>query len=90
MEVTSTVPSSLTSAAACWLVSNAYKNKSLIIILNNHHIFSNMPIEKFSKQLSKPAIIYDFWNHFDKNKLNLPDNIEYISLGAHYKNKNFI
>ena len=48
-----------------------------------------MPIEKFSRKLKIPSIIYDFWNHFDKNKLNLPDNIEYISLGSHYKNKNF-
>ena len=71
-------------------LSDAFKNKDLVIILNDHHVFSNMPIEKFSRKLKIPSIIYDFWNHFDKNKLNLPDNIEYISLGAHYKNKNFI
>ena len=71
-------------------LSDAFKNKDLVIILNDHHVFSNMPIERFSRKLKKPSIIYDFWNHFDKNKLNLPDNIEYISLGAHYKNKNFI
>ncbi len=70
-------------------LSDAFKNKDLVIILNDHHVFSNMPIEKLSRNLKIPSIIYDFWNHFDKNKLNLPDNIEYISLGSHYKNKNF-
>ena len=70
-------------------LSNAYKNKSLIIILNNHSVLSNMPIEKFSKQLKKPAMIYDFCNHFDSNKLKLPKNVEYISLGSHCKNTYF-
>ena len=41
------------------------------------------------KNLNKPAIIYDFWNHFDSNKLKLPQNVEYISLGNHYKSKYF-
>lgn len=71
-------------------LSDAFNNKDLVIILNDHHVFSNMPIEKFSRKLKIPSIIYDFWNHFEKNKLNLPDNIEYISLGNHYKNKNCI
>ncbi len=48
-----------------------------------------MLIEKYSKNLDKPAIIYDFWNHFDSNKLKLPQNVEYISLGNHYKSKYF-
>ena len=68
-------------------LSDAFKNKNIIIILNNHHVFSSMPIEKFSKQLSKPAIIYDFWNHFDSNELKLPKKVDYIALGSHNKNK---
>ena len=44
---------------------------------------------KLSKSLKKPSIIYDFWNHFDANKLKLPDNVEYIALGNHYKNEYF-
>ncbi len=70
-------------------ISKSFLKRSLIIILNNHYIFSKMLIEKYSKNLNKPAIIYDFWNHFDSNKLKLPQNVEYISLGNHYKSKYF-
>ena len=70
-------------------ISDSFKNKNLVIILNNHYVFSKMPIEKLAKKLKKPAIIYDFWNHFDANKIKLPNHVEYICLGSHYKKKNF-
>ena len=70
-------------------LSKSFFKKNLIVILNNHYVFSKMLIEKYSKDLKKPAIIYDFWNHFDSNKLKLPKNVEYISLGNHYKSKYF-
>ena len=68
-------------------LENAFKNKDMVLILNNHHIFSEMPIEKLSKKLTKPAIIYDFWNHFGHKKLKLPNLVKYISLGSHNKIK---
>ena len=68
-------------------LQDSFKNKDLVVILNDHKIFSTMPIEKFSKNLNKPSIIYDFWNHFNKKKLNLAKNTQYISLGSHYKSK---
>jgi nucleotide sugar dehydrogenase len=70
-------------------VSKAFSRKDLVVILNNHHVFSDMPIQILSKTLKKPAIIYDFWNHFDSNKIKLPKDVEYISLGNHYKSKYF-
>ena len=67
----------------------SFSKKNLVIILNNHHIFSKIPISKYSNSLSKPGIIYDFWSHFNSDKLNLSKNVEYISLGNHYKSKYF-
>ena len=70
-------------------ISQVFQKKNLVVILNNHNVFSKMLIEKISKTLEKPAVIYDFWNHFDSDKLNLPEQVEYISLGNHYKSKYF-
>lgn len=68
-------------------LEDSFKNKDLVVILNDHKIFSTMPIEKFSKNLNKPSIIYDFWNHFSRRNLNLAKSTQYISLGSHYKSK---
>lgn len=70
-------------------ILDSFKNKNLVVILNNHHIFSKMPIEKLARQLKKPALIYDFWNHFEADNIKLPNKVEYICLGSHYKKKNF-
>jgi len=70
-------------------LQESFKNKDLVVILNNHPKFSKMPIETLSKLLNKSAIIYDFWNHFHNKKLNLYQNAQYLSLGSHYKAKKF-
>ena len=70
-------------------LNNSFSGKNLVVILNNHKIFTNMMIERLAKKLKKPAIIYDFWNHFNADRLKLPKNVEYISLGNHYKSKYF-
>jgi len=70
-------------------LKNSFLNKNIVVILNNHKVFSDMLIERLSKKLKRPAIIYDFWNHFNADKLKLSKNVEYISLGNHYKSKYF-
>ncbi len=53
------------------------------LILNNHPFFSSLPLEKWSKEMGGPGIIYDFWNHFSRHQLSLPEQIRYIALGSH-------
>jgi len=63
-------------------LNDAFNNKHLVVIANNHHIFSKMDIKKLSEKLSGPSMIYDFWNHFDSKKIKLPNNVTYIGLGG--------
>lgn len=64
-------------------LEEAFENASLVIIMNNHDIFGNMPIEDLAKGMKNPAIVYDFWNFFKTLDLNLPDGVIYSALGSH-------
>ena len=55
----------------------------LVLILNNHPFFSTMPLEKWAYQMMRPGVIYDFWNHFKKENMGFPSDIQYIALGSH-------
>ena len=69
-------------------IKNAFKGKNLILITNNHKYFSKMNLKNLSKNLKKPALIYDFWNHFSSKDLKLPKEVTYITLGNHSSSKN--
>lgn len=72
-----------------------FRKANIVLILNNHPIFSNMPLEELAFLLAEPAIIYDFWNLFRASNLKLPRHVGYISLGSHgrgiypYRNKKY-
>ena len=70
----------------CKNLNETFKNKDLVIIANNHPIFSKMNIEKLAKTLNRPSLIYDFWNHFNAKTINLPSFISYNGLGGNLKN----
>ena len=63
----------------------AFEGAHLVLILNNHPVFSSMPIEKLASRMAKPGIIYDFWNGFKTANLHLPEEVRYIALGSHGK-----
>lgn len=69
----------------CKNLIETFKNKDLVIIANNHPIFSKMNIEKLAKILNRPSLIYDFWNHFNAKTINLPNFISYNGLGGNLK-----
>lgn len=60
----------------------AFAGANLVLILNNHPFFSTMQLEKCTQQMSRPGVIYDFWNHYTQD-LHLPPGVQYISLGGH-------
>lgn len=64
-------------------LEHAFKEAHLVLILNNHPQFETLPIDSLSKVMARPALIYDFWNHFHSKKLKLSDDVQYIGLGNH-------
>ena len=64
-------------------IEDAFLGASLVIILNNHPVFEHIPITTLGDTMNQSGFIYDFWNHFDKKKMNLTNDITYLSLGGH-------
>lgn len=60
----------------------AIADAHLMVIANNHVAFAEMPIETLSETMARPAVIYDFWNNFNLQSLNLPKGIHYLPLGG--------
>ncbi|MCB1114876.1 MAG: nucleotide sugar dehydrogenase [Chlamydiia bacterium] len=63
-------------------LASAFSGAHLVLILNNHPMFSHMEIETLTLNMAPPGIVYDFWNCFT-DELSLPKNINYLSLGNH-------
>lgn len=64
-------------------LQDAMTRSNLVLILNNHPLFSTMQLEHLTLHMAKPGIVYDFWNNFHPNNLSLPSHIQYIPLGGH-------
>ena len=63
-------------------LANAIKGANLVVIANNHLAFAEMPIETLAEAMAKPGLVYDYWNNFNTNSLNLPAHVRYMSLGG--------
>ncbi len=61
----------------------AFDGANLVLILNNHPVFSSLPLNKLAAQMAAPGLVYDFWNHYAASELDLPPKIRYIALGGH-------
>ncbi len=66
-------------------LEDSFKDANIVLILNNHHLFSSMPLSNLSDLMCKNGIIYDCWNMHDGKNLSLPKTINYIALGSHGK-----
>ena len=64
-------------------LGSAFENASVIIILNNHPVFSSMPIHDLTTGMARPGLVYDFWNFFKTVDLHLPKDVFYMALGSH-------
>ena len=62
-------------------INDAFKKCDLFIICNNHSIFSNIPITVLAEKMSRPSVIFDYWNNFSNQNINIPKNVKYIGLG---------
>ncbi|MEZ5618798.1 MAG: nucleotide sugar dehydrogenase [Rhodocyclaceae bacterium] len=63
----------------------ALEGANLALILNNHPVFSAMPIDQLAERMGRPGLIYDFWNCFKASDLHLPEDTGYMALGSHGK-----
>jgi nucleotide sugar dehydrogenase len=64
-------------------LEDAFGGASLVLILNNHPIFSAMPIAELAQNMAQPGLIYDYWNCFKANDLHMPKDVVYVALGSH-------
>jgi len=64
-------------------LEDAFNGTNLLIIHNNHPVFAAMPMDRLAQTMSKPGIIYDFWNQFPTQALNLPAGTGYMAVGSH-------
>lgn len=63
--------------------AEAFARSDIVVILNNHPLFSSMAIDSLATELNSPALIYDFWNHYQPARLNLPSHVRYVGMGSH-------
>lgn len=59
----------------------AMEGANLVLIANNHPCFQGMILEDLAETLARPAVVYDFWNHFAARDLDLPEGVRYVALG---------
>ena len=62
---------------------DAFADADVVIVMNNHPVFEEMPLEELARCMSTPGIIYDFWNLHSARPLALPGGIRYVALGSH-------
>jgi len=61
----------------------AVHGANLAVILNNHPVFTSMPLPDLANRMDRPGLIYDFWNNFNSRDVDLPEGTAYIALGSH-------
>lgn len=64
-------------------LEDAFAAADLVVIANNHPVFSSMPIISLAEKMGRQGLIYDFWNSFDSRDLALPADVRYVALGGH-------
>ena len=62
-------------------LDEAFIDASLVLILNNHVAFENMPLADLAITMRSPGLVYDLWNNFSASDLQLPPGIGYAGLG---------
>jgi UDP-N-acetyl-D-mannosaminuronic acid dehydrogenase len=64
-------------------LGDAIQGADLVVIANNHPIWSSIDLTVLSQRMNRPGLIYDLWNNFDAKSVSLPDTVGFQSLGRH-------
>ena len=62
-------------------IEDAFSDADIVLILNNHKYFEDMPLPKLMSRMNKPGLLYDLWNNFSAADLDLPNGLVYSGLG---------
>ena len=62
---------------------DAMTGANLVLLLNNHPARAALPLEAAASKMARPGFVYDLWNMFSAQELNLPDRLGYAALGGH-------
>lgn len=62
-------------------IEKAFDKTDIIVFQNNHIFFQKLDLEKYVMLMNKNSLVYDFWNIFNKNELQLGKGVKYVSLG---------
>jgi nucleotide sugar dehydrogenase len=65
-------------------IRSVFKKTDIVFILNNNKNFSKLNLRNLSRIMQKSGLIYDCWNLYNKNSLNLLNDTQYVSFGNHY------
>lgn len=65
----------------CASLDEAFADASLVLVLNNHVAFENMPLADLATTMRHPGLVYDLWNNFSASDLQLPVGVGYAGLG---------
>jgi hypothetical protein len=63
-------------------LEESFSGSHLYVIANNHKIFADIAVEAMAENMARPSLIYDFWNNFTAQDLNLPEGTGYAGLGS--------
>jgi nucleotide sugar dehydrogenase len=69
----------------CAQLDQAFAGSNLVLITNNHPVFSSMPLERYAEKMARPGLVYDFWNSFPVSSVHMPTGTGYLALGSHGK-----
>ena len=62
---------------------HAFRGTHIAVLLNNHPAYASMPVELLATNMASPALIYDCWNNFMEQPIQLSNGVRYVALGSH-------
>ena len=64
------------------MFEDSFRDKDLVLILNNHPFFQNILLKKETNKMRKNGLVYDLWNHFSNESYEMSNNVIYMGLGS--------
>jgi len=64
-------------------LEDAFAGANIAFILNNHPDYAAIPIETITTLMARPSIVYDCWNNFIDQPIQLPAGVQYVAIGSH-------
>ena len=62
-------------------IDESFSGTNLVLIANNHPLYSTLPLDVLSSKMKSKALIYDLWAHYTSIGLDLKNDTVYSSFG---------